>query len=80
VGHVLVDYPSRQWLVHEDITGAYLAHHAQGFETRQVSPLHASRISGPRVRYGILLCAIALLGEVGYLWPVGHLTVLRGFE
>jgi hypothetical protein len=80
VGYVLIDYPRRQWLVHEDITGAYLAHHTQISNAQQIAPLHASRISSPRVRDGILLCAIALLGEVGCLWPVGHLRVLGGFE
>src|SRR4028119_1377157 len=71
VGYVLVDDPRGHRLVHEDVAGPYLAHHAQVPKMRQTSSLHAGRGAGPREGGGGLLYAPALLREVGRFWRMG---------
>jgi hypothetical protein len=69
---VLIDYPSRHWLVHEDVAGAYLAYYAQTSKARQISPFHASRGAIlPRRRGGSLFYAFGLLRGGWYFWRVG---------
>ena len=68
--YMLIDYPGRQWLVYEYITGAYLTYHAQVSKARQVSPLYLGRGASPRERSGRLLCVLVLLREVGRLWGI----------
>jgi hypothetical protein len=55
VCYVLIDNPRYQWLVYEDVAGAYLTYYAQISKARQLSSLYASRRANPRKRSGSLL-------------------------